>query len=264
MMSEEFVAAYPTTSNSELAAAFGVTVATIKKWAGRLGVKKDARYRAAMQRQNASGRVLSVESRAKIAARARGRALSAETKAKILKTKRGNCTTRKGEQHYKWKGGRPWERFKDPLYVAWRTAVLERDGYSCQWCHRRCKKYEKGLAAHHIKPYAAHPELRYEVANGMTLCRQCHLSLHGKAPKLRERVPCACGCDTMIDPVDRYGRRRRFVNHHGSRGRKLTDATKQLLREQRQGQALTPEHRVKIAAGLRNSTKTIGRPRTTR
>lgn len=160
------------------------------------------------------GRKRSAATRAKISAKAKGRVISAETKAKILQTKLKNGTLPKGERHYKWKGGKTWARFKDPSYVAWRNAVLARDAYVCQHCQRQCKKYERGLAAHHVKSYAKHPELRLAVANGLTLCRACHLTLHGRAPRPQTLIGCACGCGTMIEPFDRYGRPRRYVNHH--------------------------------------------------
>ena len=257
---KEFCDLYPTTSNEALKEQFGVSRGTIQRWARELGVKKDRIFRREVQRKNAIGRVHSAEARAKIAAKAKGRRTSDAAKAKQFETKRRNGSIRRGERHYKWKGGRPWERFKKPEYLAWRNAVLEHDGYVCQGCRRQCKKYEHGLAAHHIQPYAKYPALRYEVSNGITLCRQCHMTLHGKAPAIKERIPCACGCGTPIDPVDPYGRPRRYVNHHGRKGQRQLESAKLLLREQRKGKALTPGHRARIAASLRNSTKRIGRP----
>lgn len=59
---------------------------------------------------------------------------------------------------------------------AWSIAVRKRDG-AC----RRCGT-TKGLVAHHIKPWAKHPELRYDVANGETLCRSCHRKEHPELP----------------------------------------------------------------------------------
>ena len=52
----------------------------------------------------------------------------------------------------------------------WRTAVFERDDYTCQECNIRGGR----LQAHHIKPYREHPEIRHDLGNGETLCVDCH------------------------------------------------------------------------------------------
>lgn len=56
--------------------------------------------------------------------------------------------------------------------VAWSTMVKERDK-KCTECG---SVYD--LHAHHIKPYKSHPDLRYDVANGITLCADCHRKWH--------------------------------------------------------------------------------------
>lgn len=190
--------------------------ATIANWAKRLGLRKDPAYRSAVQAANASKRRLTVEQRDHMRRLAQGRKVSAETIAKALRTKRERGTILRGPAHPGWKGGRPWERFRDPRYLAWRNAVLERDGYRCRRCGRQCKKHERGLAAHHLKAYATHTAERFDVSNGVTLCRECHMSEHGKSLPPPALVACACGCGTLIPSIDRYGRPRRFVNHHGS------------------------------------------------
>lgn len=60
-------------------------------------------------------------------------------------------------------------------YTTWRTAVYERDNYTCQECNRRGNVL---LNAHHVKPWATYPELRFDVNNGMTLCVDCHKRVH--------------------------------------------------------------------------------------
>jgi len=57
-----------------------------------------------------------------------------------------------------------------PEYNQWRKAVYKRDDYTCQQCGDRGVRLE----AHHIKPFATHPELRFDVGNGITLCKSCH------------------------------------------------------------------------------------------
>ncbi len=52
----------------------------------------------------------------------------------------------------------------------WRKAVFARDDYTCQLCDKRGGYLE----AHHRKPFAYFPELRFEISNGQTLCRKCH------------------------------------------------------------------------------------------
>lgn len=65
----------------------------------------------------------------------------------------------------------------------WRKRVLARDGGKCV----RCGKGRK-LQAHHVLPYATHPERRFDVANGLTLCNRCHHVVHdnrGVLPRFR-------------------------------------------------------------------------------
>ena len=74
-----------------------------------------------------------------------------------------------------WKGGvsKPNElQRKNAAYRAWRTAVFERDDYTCQICGQRGGK----LQADHILRFAEYPDRRLDVANGRTLCLSCHLA----------------------------------------------------------------------------------------
>lgn len=85
----------------------------------------------------------------------------------------------KVKYHWNWKGGitnnnhavrQSFEMKK------WRRLVFERDKFYCQSC------YDKGgeLNAHHIKSFANFPNKRFDVNNGITLCRPCHIATHSK------------------------------------------------------------------------------------
>jgi 5-methylcytosine-specific restriction endonuclease McrA len=91
------------------------------------------------------------------------------------------CKDKRPEQNGNWKGGITPINAKirnTPEYIKWRSEVFERDKYTCQECGA-CGCY---LEAHHIKPFALYPELRFIVSNGITLCRKCH----SKKPKGKE------------------------------------------------------------------------------
>lgn len=57
-----------------------------------------------------------------------------------------------------------------PAYAAWRTAVFTRDDYTCQGCGQRGGR----LHADHLQRFADFPSLRFNLANGQTLCVPCH------------------------------------------------------------------------------------------
>ncbi len=83
-----------------------------------------------------------------------------------------------GEEHHNWNGGVTKERVKiwhSVLYKVWRMAVFMRDDYTCVWCGARNGEGKNVyLEADHIKPFAEYPDLRFDLFNGRTLCRECH------------------------------------------------------------------------------------------
>lgn len=102
--------------------------------------------------------------------------LSLLNTGKKLKHKRknpGSC----GENHWNWKGGVTSEISKirqTDEYRHWRDCVYRRDKYICQKCHSKTKK----IIAHHIKSFTLYPEERFDIENGITLCRSCHKIEH--------------------------------------------------------------------------------------
>ena len=62
---------------------------------------------------------------------------------------------------------------RDIEVLRWRRIVLERDNHECQKCGD-----EDNLHVHHIVRWIDAPELRIIVANGVTLCAECHKKAH--------------------------------------------------------------------------------------
>lgn len=81
-----------------------------------------------------------------------------------------------------WNGNiHPLDKKRDKLdrrckqYIEWRKEVLKRDEYKCTKCNNK-----KRLEAHHIKKFSKYKELRFELDNGITLCKECHKVIHRK------------------------------------------------------------------------------------
>lgn len=138
------------------------------------------------------GKQMSEESRKKMsdAAKARvsnrtGKKHTDETRKTISKNTRER--TARGENHYNFKHGKAQRNLNDrrkPEYLDWRSAVFERDNYTCQ----KCGDNKGGnLRAHHILPFSTHPERRFDIANGVTLCHTCHELEHFKPTSIRNQ-----------------------------------------------------------------------------
>ena len=77
-------------------------------------------------------------------------------------------------------------------YKEWIRKVFERDNYTCQCCGKR----GGNLNAHHLYNFSEYEDLRYEVSNGITFCKQCHLinypnsfhSIYGERNNTPEQV----------------------------------------------------------------------------
>jgi hypothetical protein len=178
--------------------------------------------RKAMKRPDVKAKMIghpcSTETRAKIGAANRGRyvgqKLSKETRMKMREGqklrwqklkgnpeefKKWNDAVSKslkgkyvGDKASNWRGGISYYKRNDNKVHAWRKAVQERDNFTCQVC----LVYGGELHIDHIKNWANHMELRFEVSNGRTLCRACHYYV-----TFKRKMPDGC----------RWGKRKQLI-----------------------------------------------------
>lgn len=99
-----------------------------------------------------------------------------EKKHSVETRKKMSDSHPKGELSPLWKKDRSasWlnkARRTNIEYKLWREQVFSRDGYKCKMAKPDCGTY---IEAHHILAWRDHPELRYEINNGITLCRAHH------------------------------------------------------------------------------------------
>ena len=112
------------------------------------------------------GKKLSDETRKKIGDAQRGKKQSPES---IEKRRLSNLGQRRKETRHSCR--KYWE---------WRDAVKEKDSWKCQHCG--CEE-RKILHAHHIIAWEKDKNLRFDISNGMTLCKHCHAKEENK-PKI--------------------------------------------------------------------------------
>ena len=136
------------------------------------------------------GKPHTAEHRRKIGDAQRGRKMPDEQRRKLSAAKMGIPSPFKGlrkathphivtwgmpgKKHWNWKGGASKETVRlrqSSEYKAWRDQVFRRDYWTCQVCGR---KGGVVIEAHHIKSWAEHPLLRFDVSNGQTRCFNCH------------------------------------------------------------------------------------------
>lgn len=154
-------------SLAEVGKEFGVTQVAIMYFLRKCGVERRSLSEAnRLHRQTP-------EARTKQAERMKGKVLH----------RRGGKAGRKvpairGAGNPQWKGGVTPEHFlirNSFEYKEWREAVFTRDAYTCVFCGAHTGNgHRVELHADHIQPFATHPELRFDVSNGRTLCAPCH------------------------------------------------------------------------------------------
>lgn len=116
----------------------------------------------------------------------KGKHHSEKTKRKLSKWLKKNLTEaqkkgldRTGCVPWNFKGNKDWENQKirhSKEYDKWRKKVYKRDKWLCQICKKHCGR--RDIVAHHKKEFSKHIKLRFDVNNGITLCRKCHFLLH--------------------------------------------------------------------------------------
>lgn len=102
-----------------------------------------------------------------------GKVFDVDVRKRMSDAKAGKAT---GAANPNWRGGlvNPNTRLRASHdSKSWSLSVRRRDG-QCVKCGAGGK-----LHAHHVKPWKTHPELRFDVSNGITLCPPCHENAHG-------------------------------------------------------------------------------------
>jgi hypothetical protein len=136
------------------------------------------------------GRTHTTEARAKISAANKGKRprLGIKHTPETIEKMRAAVAARGGNfgpSNPRWKTDRSAISDRlSPEYHTWRLAVYERDNYTCQECG---DNRGGNLCAHHIKSFADHKELRFDIGNGITLCHLCHELRHFKPESIRNR-----------------------------------------------------------------------------
>lgn len=121
------------------------------------------------------GKKHSEESKKRMSIAHKGKKLSEEHKKKIGISGIGkHC----GEKCNWWKGGITSENDKirhSSKFKLWREKVFKFDNWICWICEDRSGNgYTIKLYPHHLKKFSEYPKLRFEINNGLTLCKFCH------------------------------------------------------------------------------------------
>ncbi|WP_429041430.1 NUMOD3 domain-containing DNA-binding protein [Bradyrhizobium elkanii] len=127
----------------------------------KMSEESRAKMRAAAKRRpsNRLGKKHTLETRQKISERTRERAVRGKDAPGYID---GLGVERRGLRH-------------TSELKRWRYDVYRRDGFACAHCG---DDTGGNLNAHHIRPFADHPDLRFDVRNGITLCVGCHALAH--------------------------------------------------------------------------------------
>lgn len=97
------------------------------------------------------------------------------SKKTIRKLRKSHLGVNSGPNHYLWISDRTKlkksQKRNDSAYYEWRKSVWIRDNYRCALKDENCSN---DIVAHHILGWTEYPKLRYDINNGITLCRFHH------------------------------------------------------------------------------------------
>lgn len=89
------------------------------------------------------------------------------------------CPQWSDSKHWNWNNGKTTENEKlrhSLAYREWQQKVYIKYRWTCRLCGIHCQKRE--IVAHHIYPFDNFEKKRFDVQNGIVLCRKCHKLLH--------------------------------------------------------------------------------------
>ena len=144
-------------STTQIAEEIGATSRVVCTWLERHGIERRSRGAEKGHKRN-----------------------TAAARRKMSLSKRGKYI---GPDNWNWIGGKA-QHFRDPERCRYRALRWSRDVRKRDGCCQECGS-ENDLHAHHIKRWKDYPELRYDLGNGVTLCRPCHERAHGRGFKFR-------------------------------------------------------------------------------
>ena len=109
---------------------------------------------------------------------------SAEWRERIAEGKRGAKNPFFGKRSPNWQGGITPINLairNSKEYAIWRLSVFERDKFTCRGCGAR----GGDLHAHHVLSFSKFPNHRFDINNGLTLCKDCHKKTNNYAGRTK-------------------------------------------------------------------------------
>lgn len=113
-------------------------------------------------------------------------------KASEIRSERAFCSVKCSRRYYSGSRNNHWKGGITPLkkklrmskaWSEWREIIFKRDNHTCQ----ECRQHGGYLEPHHIIPIKQDMNKIFDINNGITLCRPCHIDTMGKEEKFVEK-----------------------------------------------------------------------------